>query len=207
MSVFVFFPRLSGCFLFPFFLLLLKKIYNCLFFVCQLFTSPSLFRSRYCRLVKCTRWSELSESLHFHAQLSEFLEAPSEFRLLNGADPILVGLNDDKGEGLALLREVIHAYLTRIGSPYNTLYDIFIYQKVYRCVFVFLFCQVLNESPAGPTPLCCHIRAIVREIEALSSELKSTNKKAAVIICTDGESSDGNVAEALRPLTDVSCDN
>lgn len=121
------------------------------------------------RLIKCTRWAELTESMLFQAELSECLSCPSEFRLINGADPVIVGLNDDdKGESMKFLRDV------------------------------------LSENPAGPTPLCTHITAVVACIASVEKELRANGQKAVVVIATDGESSDGNVAEALRPLTDVS---
>lgn len=103
----------------------------------------------------------------FLAELSEALEAPSEFRLLNGSDPIIVGLGDDHGESLKFLREV------------------------------------MNESPAGPTPLCAHITAVAQSIQSVERELRANGQRAVVVIASDGESSDGNVAEALRPLTNV----
>lgn len=105
--------------------------------------------------------------MSFLAELSEALQVPSEFRLLNGAEPIIVGLNDDQGESLKFLREV------------------------------------MAESPAGPTPLCMHIEAVVQSIQSVERELRANGQKAVVVIATDGESSDGNVAEALRPLTNV----
>ena len=49
-------------------------------------------------MVQCTRWAELTESLSFLADLSEIAQAPSEFRLLNGADPVLVGVGNDNSE-------------------------------------------------------------------------------------------------------------
>lgn len=104
----------------------------------------------------------------FMGELSEALKVPSEFRLINGADPVIVGLGDDEGDSMKFLREVLH------------------------------------ENPAGPTPLCTHINAVVRSITSIERELRANNQKAVVVIATDGESSDGNVAEALRPLTDVS---
>mmetsp|Transcript_10092 Transcript_10092/g.10914 ORF Transcript_10092/g.10914 Transcript_10092/m.10914 type:complete len:481 (-) Transcript_10092:311-1753(-) len=120
------------------------------------------------KLIKCTRWAELTESMLFQAELSECLSCPSEFRLINGADPVIVGLNDDdKGESMKFLRDV------------------------------------LNENPAGPTPLCTHITAVVACIASVEKELRANGQKAVVVIATDGESSDGNVAEALRPLTDL----
>lgn len=119
------------------------------------------------RLIKCTRWAELTETMLFQAELSESLQVVSDFRLLNGADPVIVGLGDDDGESLKFFREV------------------------------------LSESPAGPTPLCMHIEAIVQCIQSVEHELRANGQKAVVMIATDGESSDGNVAEALRPLTNV----
>jgi hypothetical protein len=105
----------------------------------------------------------------FMGELSESFGVTSEFRLLNGADPVVVGLDDDKGEQLKFLKEV------------------------------------LTENPAGPTPLCTHISTVVACIQSVENELRANGQKAVVVIATDGESSDGNVAEALRPLTDVSC--
>eukprot|EP01038_Epipyxis_sp_PR26KG_P014527 gene14527-19504_t len=116
------------------------------------------------KVVSCSRWAEISDTLLFLAQLSEALSCPSEFRLLNGADPIMIGLSDDNGESLRFLREV------------------------------------LQESPAGLTPICRQIDAIVKQINMIANELKANGQKAAVIITTDGECTDGSVVDALRPL-------
>ena len=105
--------------------------------------------------------------MKFLGELSEELGVPSEFRLLNGSDPIIVGLGDDNGKSLAFLKEV------------------------------------MSDSPAGPTPLCNHINAVVRSIQSIADVLRANNQKVTVMIATDGESSDGNVADALRPLTNV----
>lgn len=119
------------------------------------------------KMVKCTRWEELTGTMKFLGELSEELGAPSEFRLLNGSDPIIVGLGDDNGKSLAFLKEV------------------------------------MSDSPAGPTPLCNHINAVVRSIQSIADVLRANNQKVTVMIATDGESSDGNVADALRPLTNM----
>ena len=116
------------------------------------------------KTVQCTRWAELTDSLKFHAELSEACKAPSEFRLLNGADPVMVGLGDDNGEGYTFATEVF------------------------------------DEQPAGQTPLCEHVSCVVRAIQMMEPELRAAGKKAAVIIATDGESTDGNMTEALKPL-------
>lgn len=118
------------------------------------------------KVINCTRWAELCESLKFHAELSEVLGAPSEFRLLNGADPVMVGLDSghDGGESLAFAREVF------------------------------------SEDPAGQTPLCAHINRVVDAITSMKDELRGNGQKAAVIIATDGLSTDGDVAEAMKAL-------
>lgn len=46
-------------------------------------------------MVDCSRWAELSQALSFHAELARQANAPTEFRLLNGAPPIMVGTADD----------------------------------------------------------------------------------------------------------------
>jgi hypothetical protein len=119
------------------------------------------------KLIKCTRWSELTQSLRFMAELSEACHAPSEFRLLNNAEPVLVGKNDDKGAGLALIQEIF------------------------------------SDSPGGQTPLCAQIEAVVVKIKEMEDTLRNSNQTAAVIICTDGVSTDGDVATAMKPLQEL----
>lgn len=63
--------------------------------------------------------------------------------------------------------------------------------------------RLLADSPSGGTPLCRHIREVIEEIRAVEPQLRASGQKACVIIATDGESSDGNVHEALRPLKDM----
>ena len=106
----------------------------------------------------------MTQSLRFHAELSEVSHAPSEFRLLNNAEPVLVGKNDDQGAGLELLNEI------------------------------------LDDSPGGQTPICAQIHEVVRKITEMDDLLRNNNQTAAVIICTDGVSTDGDVAEAMKPL-------
>lgn len=60
------------------------------------------------KVIDCTRWSEVTASLLFHAELAENMEAPTEFRLLNGSDPIIVGLSSDRsGDSIKFLKEVL----------------------------------------------------------------------------------------------------
>lgn len=50
------------------------------------------------KLISCSRWAELSASLMFHSGLAHAAHAMSEFRLLNGSPPIVVGQNADGGQ-------------------------------------------------------------------------------------------------------------
>jgi len=114
--------------------------------------------------VGCSRWDELSQTIRFHAGLAEAASTPLEFRLLNGADPVMCGLRNDNGEE--------HKFLL----------------------------ELLDDEPAGQTPLCAQIRVVVENIKSIEHELRDRHKRAAVIIATDGESTDGDVARALKPL-------
>lgn len=52
----------------------------------------------------------------------------------------------------------------------------------------------------GSTPLCRHITEVIAQIKAIEDTLRANAQKAVVIIITDGEASDGDVMQALRPL-------
>lgn len=120
------------------------------------------------RLVSCSRWSELTESLKFHAHISRAACVPTEFRLLNGAQPIIIGNNDENEQ-----------------MRFNTLNAVF------------------ETSPTGGTPLCFHIRQVIEQIRAMEPQLRANYQKACVVIATDGESSDGDIATAMRPLQNL----
>jgi len=61
----------------------------------------------------------------------------------------------------------------------------------------------LNEMAGGGTPLCRHIREVIQSIQLIADELRHNGQKACLIIATDGESSDGDIATAMRPLKDL----
>lgn len=65
--------------------------------------------------------------------------------------------------------------------------------------------SLLEDSPSGGTPLCRHIAEVCNEIRSIEGFLRNTNQKAAVIIATDGESSDGEMAAAMAPLKELPC--
>lgn len=65
------------------------------------------------------------------------------------------------------------------------------------------FIALLSKSPGGGTPLCRHIREITAKIKAMAHKLRETGQRAVLMIATDGESSDGDIAEAMAPLKDL----
>ena len=45
------------------------------------------------KIVSCTRWSELTDTIRFHAGLATAAALPTEFRMLNSSSPIMLGSN------------------------------------------------------------------------------------------------------------------
>ena len=60
--------------------------------------------------------------------------------------------------------------------------------------------QALDLPPSGGTPLCAHVRDFVEEVGRQAATLRAEGKRAKLIIATDGEPSDGNLAAAMAPL-------
>ena len=65
------------------------------------------------------------------------------------------------------------------------------------------FLRTLKDSPEGYTPLCGRIEEVTKEILKIESQLRANRQKAAVIIATDGEPTDGNLFKAIKPLTQL----
>lgn len=66
-----------------------------------------------------------------------------------------------------------------------------------------LYNRLITTVPTGGTPLCRHVAAVARQIRKMEPALKASGQKASLIICTDGEPSDGDVAEALGLLYEM----
>ena len=122
-------------------------------------------------VVKCSRWNELCTTIKFHVLLAHEANAPTEFRFLNLAEPILIGNGDSSHTNCDILMDILN-----------------------------------NESPNGGTPLCKHIREIVAVVKNMEQSLIAHRQRVSLIIATDGESSDGNIAEVLKPLEFLKCD-
>ena len=119
------------------------------------------------KMIKCSRWSELVSSLTFQANLADCASAPTEFRLLNMAEPVMIGSFNDNGKS----KEA--------------------------------FLELISDSPGGQTPICQQVREVVEKIKLIENSLRQNGQKACVCIFTDGESTDGNLTEAMRPLENL----
>ncbi len=65
--------------------------------------------------------------------------------------------------------------------------------------------RMFDDSPSGGTPLCHHIRQVITKITQMAPTLRARGQKACVMIATDGESSDGDIAAAMQPLKSLPC--
>lgn len=66
------------------------------------------------RMTSCSRWAELTDSLVFHAELAHYASAPTEFRLLNKAEPLRIGYGQSEdGEG----QTALDIFLNAIHEP------------------------------------------------------------------------------------------
>jgi hypothetical protein len=115
------------------------------------------------RVVDCTRWEEIRECVNFHAQISSLLHAPTVFRLLN--DP---GVRTGPQEF-----SVAQQGLESVENDYHNVRSIM--NKV---------------RPAGFTPLKEHILLIRDSILSMEEALRKSDRKAVVVIATDGMPTD-----------------
>lgn len=60
-----------------------------------------------------------------------------------------------------------------------------------------------NGLMGGGTPLCRHIKEIIEKVERVAPELNMKGQKACLVIVTDGEASDGDLMETMKPLEDL----
>jgi hypothetical protein len=78
---------------------------NQVFFLCHFST---------CSSVGCSRWTELTDAMRFLARVAEEAHASTEFRLLNGPGPIVVGRGNDNGQAFAAL----NALFDQVGNAF-----------------------------------------------------------------------------------------
>jgi hypothetical protein len=60
--------------------------------------------------------------------------------------------------------------------------------------------EAMKVPPIGDAPLCAMVATIAQEIRKFDTFLISNNKKACIIVATDGEASDGELGGAMTVL-------
>jgi hypothetical protein len=158
------------------------------------------------KMIQCTRWSELTSSLKFHAELAHASKAPTEFRLLNNSEPILVGMPKDlDGKALEAALNVFSCHLLTFvyliaicRSSRSRPLDRHLYvttsgRSCVRFRFSFIphiFSPSMTTFSPSNTP----------SLQEMESQLRENKQQACVVIATDGEATDGDIAEAMKPL-------
>jgi len=117
------------------------------------------------RLLDCTRWAEIKDTVTYHARMAALLEAPTTFGLLNPSagcpqqfDVGMTTTNNNNNNN----NNSIEADLSNLTYSLN------------------------NVSPMGATPLSDHVRNIRFQIESMRDELVANGQKAVVVLATDG---------------------
>lgn len=110
------------------------------------------------KIVNCTRWTEIQETVEYHAQMAALLRAPTVFRLLN-----------DPG---------------RISGPQQ--FSIAERGEENLDEDLAIALQTMRSSPNGTTPLAEHVREIRENIRSLEPSLIQDGTKVVIVLATDG---------------------
>jgi hypothetical protein len=134
------------------------------------------------KVVECTRWAEMQQTVDYHIQMAALLSSPTVFRMLN-----------DPGRVAGPQQFSIAEH----GSPTSTEVQIALQ-------------TMLNTTPGGVTPLIPHLQEVRDNILALEPQLRSEGSKVVFVMATDGLPTDARgisdravqqqFVEALRML-------
>lgn len=120
----------------------------------------------------CSRWTEMQQTIEYHAQLAANISAPTIFRLLN---PPVRSSSSSSSSNMPLTQQfgiAIDSYDTVQNDLTITLQSI---QQI---------------EPSGVTPLTYHLQNIRESILPLVPQLRNDNNKIVIIVATDGLPSD-----------------
>eukprot|EP00814_Leptocylindrus_danicus_P013619 CAMPEP_0116006106 /NCGR_PEP_ID=MMETSP0321-20121206/1537_1 /TAXON_ID=163516 /ORGANISM="Leptocylindrus danicus var. danicus, Strain B650" /LENGTH=378 /DNA_ID=CAMNT_0003474609 /DNA_START=131 /DNA_END=1267 /DNA_ORIENTATION=+ len=115
------------------------------------------------KLVPCTRWKEIVETVQYHARLSGLLQAATIFRLLN-----------DPGAAVGPQQ-----FSIGVNGPAS------IDGEVHEAVAI-----MKRAMPISVTPLVRHMREICAQVKDMAPQLMKNGQKVAIIVATDGSPSD-----------------
>jgi len=116
------------------------------------------------KVVSCTRWAEMQQTVIYHAELAALLHAPTVFRLLN-----------EPGNGVG------NQQFSVAESKLDISRDLGIARSI-----------ISNTHPAGVTPLSARLLEIRDNIVQLAPKLRQDGTRVAIIIATDGLPTDRN---------------
>ena len=111
------------------------------------------------KLVDCTRWAEMQQTVEYHIQMAALTESPTVFRLLN--DPGRVA----GPQQFSVAEQGSSQLDADVARAQST---------------------ILNTSPGGVTPLIPHIHEIRDNVRALEPQLRAEGTKVVVVLATDG---------------------
>jgi hypothetical protein len=111
------------------------------------------------KVVHCTRWAEIQQTVIFHSEMAALLEAPTVFRLLNdpgaAAGTQQFGIAESDKKNIAQELEIAKSTITK-------------------------------AVPAGVTPLSARLLEIRENILQLAPRLRKDGTRVAIILATDG---------------------
>mmetsp|Transcript_33705 Transcript_33705/g.81716 ORF Transcript_33705/g.81716 Transcript_33705/m.81716 type:complete len:332 (-) Transcript_33705:1419-2414(-) len=111
------------------------------------------------KLVRCTRWAEIQETVNYHAQMAALLAAPTVFRLLNDPGRVVGPQQFSIAErGIDMIQEDL---------------------RVARSTMA-------NATPTGVTPLTEHVMEIRANVMAMRDKLRQNGQKVTIVLATDG---------------------
>jgi hypothetical protein len=120
-------------------------------------------KTKQVKLVQCSRWTELQETVEYHARMAALLQAPTVFRLLN-----------DPGRRVGPQQFSIAEQRQTTGADG-------IAEELQTAITT-----MQRASPSGCTPLAEHVREIRANLLAMLPALTETGQKVAVVLATDG---------------------
>ena len=139
------------------------------------------------------------QALRFQVGLAWAARLPTEFRLLNGLGPVMVGAAA-AGDAAAMAAE---------GHDTNRLMQVrsvlvTVSSRGQSPLWVFSIWQAFEASPDGGTPLCRHIQEVIAKVTPMAAQLRANGQKVALIIATDGEPRYVSISYGLGPAVSVS---
>jgi len=117
------------------------------------------------KIVPCSRWEEVRESINYHIRMTGLVKAPTSFRLLNHPGATV-------GTQLFGVAE-LNCSPERIA------------EDVEQGLYI-----MGRTQPAGCTPLTDHMQTIFNEVREAAPMLRANGQRISVTICTDGLPSD-----------------